>query len=468
MKKLLIYLLSSTLFLFQGCFQDFEEINTDPNAVNQVEAGLLTTSILFNTAQTLTSEAFVFTAEVMNQHVLASRNPNDVGLLNWRTRGPWSVLYEQIADIEQALVIARLNDDVNQEAVLLTLRAWIFSVLTDLYGDVPYADIIDSEEVDLTPSYNLQSEIYPAILATLEAANRLFDVGEDAPEGDILYGGDVLKWQKFTNSLRLRLLLRASEVAEFNASDQFAQIISNPIDNPIFESLEDHAVIVYDGVNEGVNPISSLSNFVGYFGSDLFVSTLTGFEDSRLDIFLEPSVSSVAADSPAFQGWVFEQQNITDDLSATDDAFAALSGPLGILMTYAELQFILAEAAQRGIINAEAVGLYESGIAASFAFWGVGLPVDYLMQEGVAYDGELVTILTQKWLNGFMTPYESWFDHRRTGLPSIPVDSEAGLSELPLRFGYPDTEMTLNAENYDAAVQRIGLDEPTTSMWLLN
>jgi hypothetical protein len=453
--------------LMQACFSDFEETNTDPNAINEVKSDLLLTSITFNTVAALNTEAFVFTAEIMNQNLLDSRNPNDVGLLNFRARGPWRTLYTQLADVELALVSAKEANLINQEAALKVLRSWIYSTLTNLYGDIPYSELLNTTEENLLPSYDLQENIYPNILSELEDANNLFDENSDPVAGDIIFDGDILKWKKFCNSLRLRLLMRVVDVNGLNAANQISNIVSDASNNPIMESNGDNALLDYNGDNESIYSISNLSNFTGYYGSELMINTLLGFGDTRLDVFFDPSVNSVQAGTPEYKGWVFGQNNLTADLSSTDDSFADRAIRDGIIMTYTELQFILAEVAQRGIIANNAETYYNNAITSSFEYWNASLPSGYLTQNGVLYDDALETILLQKWLAGFTTPYETWFDYRRTGLPDIPIDPDAGLNSLPLRFGYPDSEISLNATNYNAAVVRIGEDEPTTSMWIL-
>jgi hypothetical protein len=138
----------------------------------------------------------------------------------------------------------------------------------------------------------------------------------------------------------------------------------------------------------------------------------------------------------------------------------------GRLMQYAEVKFIFAEAAQRGWINADAQEEYEAGVQASFDYWNVDMPADYLTQTGVAYDGELETIINQKYLSLFYTDFQGFIEFKRTGFPStIQPGPDAFYSTYPSRFEYPGKEQALNAASYNAAISRQGADEITTPVW---
>lgn len=137
-------------------------------------------------------------------------------------------------------------------------------------------------------------------------------------------------------------------------------------------------------------------------------------------------------------------------------------------MTYAELQFLLAEAAQKGFITANATTYYEEGIKASHAYFGTAVPAGYLASNSVVLNGtnDLQKIMTQKWISNFMNGYEAWIDVRRTGFPqlTIPQDNLNG-NRFPVRFRYPATEQAANKTNYEAAVKRIGGDTYDSKGW---
>jgi hypothetical protein len=141
------------------------------------------------------------------------------------------------------------------------------------------------------------------------------------------------------------------------------------------------------------------------------------------------------------------------------------------LMQYVEVQFILAEAAQKGLITGDAKTYYENGVAASFEYWDTDQDLTaYLAQEGVAYDGALETIMIQKWLASFMVGLEGWYDLRRTGLPSfiVPGEDNVNSDQIPVRFFYPGTEQSLNPENFNSAVSAMGGDDINIKGWWEN
>ena len=141
-------------------------------------------------------------------------------------------------------------------------------------------------------------------------------------------------------------------------------------------------------------------------------------------------------------------------------------------MTYAELQFLLAEAAEKGLIGGTAQTYYESGVNASFSFYGLALPANYFSLPDVAYTGTKAEKLNktgfQKWVSLYFQGLEAWFDWRRTGIPALtPGPSNQNDNKIPVRFRYPIIEQSLNANGYQGAVQRQGADDLNTKMWYL-
>jgi hypothetical protein len=156
--------------------------------------------------------------------------------------------------------------------------------------------------------------------------------------------------------------------------------------------------------------------------------------------------------------------------------------PRAILMNYAELQFILAEARQKGIITTgDATTYYNNGIIANFAYWqsvvpaayniNVAIPTGYLTQPAVQLIGTdseiLQKIALQKWIALYFNGLEAWFDWKRTGLPEIiPGPANLNSNKVPVRYIYPLTEQALNGANRTAAVQRQGADDLNTRSWI--
>jgi len=153
-------------------------------------------------------------------------------------------------------------------------------------------------------------------------------------------------------------------------------------------------------------------------------------------------------------------------------------------MNYAELQFILAEAREKGMITTgSAVEYYNNGIASNFNYWkalvpvqynvNVNMPADYLTKPAVVYAGtqaeKLSKIALQKWIALYFNGLEAWFDWRRTGMPEIiPGAGNLNGNKVPVRYIYPLSEQSLNGPNRQKAVAaQGGTDDLNTKMWLL-
>ncbi len=147
------------------------------------------------------------------------------------------------------------------------------------------------------------------------------------------------------------------------------------------------------------------------------------------------------------------------------------------LISYAEVCFILAEAADKGWAAGSQQSWYEKGIQASLNTWEAGNSYDtYIMNDGVAYDGTLEQILTQKWIANWTVAFESWCDWRRTGYPQLVFGPRGRRNAMPLRFRYDANEKNRNSANYQEAIQNLvetpftgqdGKDSSWSKFWLL-
>jgi hypothetical protein len=214
---------------------------------------------------------------------------------------------------------------------------------------------------------------------------------------------------------------------------------------------------------------------------------LVALNDPRLPIFFRPTPDTEGKPNPVYAGL----PNGLNDVEALqynggpqfqsriseiyfEQAVSAkgLNIAKGVIMTYAELNFLLAEAAEKGLITGDAAPFYQEGIKASMEFYGLTAEATYLNQTDVAYTGtsqeKLVKIGTQKWIAFYYQGLEAWFDWRRTGIPTIiPGPSNQNNNQVPVRFRYPIIEQGLNGDNRKAAVDRQGADDLNSKMWIL-
>lgn len=375
-------------------------------------------------------------------------------------------------------------------------------------------------EENLKPVYDAQKDIYLGILADLDIANTLLSEKSSAysgiiPNQDVLYGGDVSKWRMFANSLALRYYMRLSEKEPGIAEAGINNIISNPDNYPLIINASDDASIDYIGSSPSDswpnNTVFDKSTSGGYFRTKMcatLVETLQALNDPRLTIWankveyalvLEPGweddrdeivgnerhiAQNIADDYEASWGntlnydpeWVgippslsgapqynlnpyLEQGVYNPHASQLNDMYKETSGPLlkSRMMSAAEVNFILAEAALYGWITGEALTYYNSGVQQSLKAWGVSSSYDDYI-AGAPFAG-LEEIIEQKWIASWTAAAEAWFDYRRTGLPDLQTGETAKRQAMPLRFYYHfDDEITLNPVNAEAAIEAL---EPT-------
>jgi hypothetical protein len=165
--------------------------------------------------------------------------------------------------------------------------------------------------------------------------------------------------------------------------------------------------------------------------------------------------------------------------SALDDKYKEAEGEYlkARLISYAEVCFILAEAAQKGWSVGGQQDWYEKAVKASFDTWGVGDDYDaYISEPGVAYDGSLEQIMEQKWIANWTVAHEAWCDWRRTGFPNLTIGTKGVRDAMPIRFQYGSAEIARNADNYSTAVENLqetpftatdGKDSAWSKFWLI-
>lgn len=480
MNTLLAALIALLLFS-AGCDKGFEQVNSNPNEPEQVNPSLLMPTVIRGPVNTSVAYS-MSTGNVVMQNT-AMVLFGSIDRYNWTPddfNGYWTGLYSDLRNVQNLYDISAESGQTNYQAVALIMRSWIFSMLTDAYGDIPYTQAIKAKsDGEYSPVYDSQQKVYEGILADLRKANELIDPAGPGIQGDILYNGDLARWQKFANSLRLRLLMRVSDKMDVSAEMQ--QIVDNPGQYPVFESNDDNAALQYLESYPNQWPIHTyrVGTFQEYRMSKTMVDTLTKFNDPRLAVFAEPTDNSVAAGNPEYVGvpnGLLDDEAANYNGSPSDQSrlgtryYEEPNAAKGLIMTYSEVLFIKAEAAEKGMITGDAQTFYEDGIRASFDKYGVQMDPGYLTQPDVAWDSNRAfeQIGTQKWISLYFTGLESWFDWRRTGYPQLePSVRNQNGDRIPVRFQYPPQEQSLNAENYKAAVAAQGPDNINTPMWLI-
>ncbi|MFW6157528.1 MAG: SusD/RagB family nutrient-binding outer membrane lipoprotein [Balneolaceae bacterium] len=467
------------LLLFATACEDFETVNSNPNEPEEVDPNLLFPSVIKKSVDNSVDNS-MYVGNIVAQHtskvLFGSTDRYD-----WDSfTGYWNGFYGALRDANDMYNVGVEQEHENYQGVALVMKTWMFSMLTDAYGDIPYTEALEAKsENENSPAYDEQADIYAGMLEDLETANELLDPDGEPIENDILYDNDILKWKKFANSLRLRLLMRISHKQDVSGDMQ--QIVDNPDTHPVFETVNDNAALEYESSNPNQFPIHTyrVGTFQEFRASKTLVDTLNIFNDPRLPVFADPTDNSVEEGDPEYVG---VPNGLEDDAAANYNGspsdqsrmgsryFDEPNEAKGLIMSLAELKFILAEAAERGLIDGDTETYYEEGIEASFEQYDVEPDDGYFSQPDVAFDPNraLEQIGTQKWISLFFTGLEAWFDWRRTGYPELePSVENRNSDQIPVRMRYPTEEQSLNSENYQEAVDRQGPDNINTEMWIV-
>jgi hypothetical protein len=461
-----IFLLIAAMSLF-ACTKNFDKINTNENEPESVSGDLLLRTCIFDLSNLMVSNSYSFN-DVLAQY-MATYEYNQLDIYNWTADDRFWNLYDVIQDLRDVRAFGAQTQNPNYEAAALILETYCYSILTDAYGDVPFSESNRAQEGIISPAYDTQESIYTAMLDNLRQAGELINM-DDRLNGDILYDGDMLKWKKFANSLRLRMLLRISNVKTVGAEMQ--TILNDPARFPLFEQQADAAIYAYSGQVPNVAPYSSASGGREYeyfitVPTTHLINTLQKYNDPRVHEWLGyryQTTEYVGLEPGKNQGDIGRP----DDYASKDTSFfLSANKTTAVLMSYSELCFIVAEAAARNLVSADPQVWYNKGVSASFGQWQVEMPTDYLTASASYDPGNLDVLYEQKWLALYHSGIEAWLDWKRSGKPSFIKAGPGNVNnnKVPVRLLYPSLEQSVNKTNYTAAAARIGGDNINTRVW---
>lgn len=474
MNKIRFYITSLTILLLTiGCTKDFEEINEDPNRIATISPGTLLNPIIYGIASHNAGRSDAITFNLMQ---VSLPFPSVSGGLHRYDVSPnignssWNNYYRWLNNIKEMNTASVEAGDVNYEAISLTLNALAFANLTDLFGPVPMTDALQGEEGTFYPTFDSQEYIYETLIADLERANNLYDPSISMLYSeDILFQNDVEKWQKFTNSLHMRLLLRISNRSETNAFEKLTSMIENPSQFPVFENTEESAILQVTGVTPNVSPWGRPQDFrLNTNMAEFFIENLNALNDPRRPI-IATTAQDMDQENIGYKGIpsAYDGPESQFDFDASTFNIEQVENPMQIfILPYSEVEFIKAEVAQRGYTG-DAEEHYKKGVEAAIEQLEAEMPEDYFDNELAAYDGTLERIMLQKYYALYFVDYQQWFEHRRTGFPVLPT-TEAMFNDgqMPSRFFYPTDVQVNNSENYQEAINLLGgNDDINTKVW---
>jgi hypothetical protein len=514
-KKITSYILLSALTTLVSCKKDFNAINTDPIGKSATTPNQLLAPALVNVLQAnmvrnrnFTNELMQVTVDLTDAEGRAFRYDIRRNVADYT----WNTLYPELTNLRDIYNIANQPATLNSsyKGISLITQAWVFQLLTDIYGDIPYSEANQGYEGKLEPTYDKQKDIYLDLFNKLEEANKLLAEGKDIIKtGDPVYQGDVSKWRRFGNSLYLRLLLRVSGKADVSAQviAKMKEIAdTNKSNYPIMEDNTHTAKILWNGTNSSTAVYSSpfminvrAVDFRTPAITSFFLGNLTNWTDPR--ILGKYGVNNVnrfgIAGGPS--GLVGVPSGYSIGTSLTKQAYFysdATSGApttlqtdpyTGIMMNCAEVDFILAEAAAKGWIDGTGEAYYVKGIADGLNYWlptkftSVSDPelLPYITGADIDWDNNLPlntttpgtpskmeSIQLQKYYAMFLVDYQQWFEYRRTGHPFLPKGPGlANGGRMPARLNYPLVSQSTNPTSYRNAIAAQGPDDINTLVW---
>lgn len=472
------------------------DLNKNPNDPEDVPASALFTTGTVRAVDSWMGAGYDLRAtEFVTQHLAEVQYPDEdrYTRLTGGSTTPYfdNPYFEELEDFQKVIEKGTAANQAGVYGPALTMRTWTFGYLTDTWGDIPYFDALkgDAEGGSLAPKYDPQQAIYTDFFAVLDKVSKdIQAAGSNAGDlgsADPIYGGDLLNWQKFANSLRARFAMRIVNVASATASTQLSAAFGAP--GGVFTSNADNAELHWPGDGIYNNPwAANFSTRDDHRMSQVLINLMKSLNDPRIPIYAQPTPDDptvyagmpnglIASDADDYVGsasrpgaMLFPGNTAYGFFGGTGNSFPSF------LMTYAEVAFIQAEAAARGLGGlspAAAPAYYAAGIRASMEQWGVATSEinAYLAQPSVVYAAGtpgLVQIAREKWIALYTDGGQAWAEWRRTCVPqTVQPGPGASRSNVPRRFMYSITEKSVNAANVDLAITTQGSDTFETRMY---
>lgn len=473
MKKIFLILLLAAGVV--SCSDDLSSVNVDTKSPTEVPADVLFSNATKNLFDQMVSTnvnrgIFKMVAQYWTETTYTDEANYD--LIGRDINGAqWIILYRDVLkDLKEAEMILNENPDPtlseaniqNRLAMIEVLQVFTWHVLVDTFGDIPYTEALDLE--NSTPVYDDDAAIYADLVVRLNGAIDQLEAGAGGFGGgaDYIYDGDAAKWSKFANSLKLRLALRYANVDDTKAATMATEAIAAGV----FESQDDNATIQYQASAPNTNPIwtdlvqSGRKDFVA---ANTIVDVMNELDDPRRDDYFAQNLGE-----GVYKGGTYGANGNTQGNSTIFGEIFTDPTLEGVILDYAEVEFLIAEAAARGYITEDAETHYNEAVTASIIYWG-GTEAEadaYLAQHEVAWDESmwLERIGIQKWIALYNRGFEAWSTWRKLDVPELPNAAQSGLP-VPLRFTYPTTEATLNGDNLAAAASAMGGDTQQTRVF---
>jgi hypothetical protein len=485
MKK---YILKSTiwviaLFFANACTNNFENINKDPALVNadNLKPEMLLTWTLKNSIFDYFGPNTPWALKEFAGY-MSYEETGDI-FLPCDCANPFTYYRSYIVNMNELIKLVADNPlKSNQVAISRIWIAFLYQTMTDAYGDIPYSEAArDRNNVINQPIYESQHDIYKKLLTELkEASAALSDAPEQISFGnpDILFKGNVDRWRRFANSLRLRMALRIHYADAALAKQHIQEVINLPLiennaQNALLKTLPPGGTTPAGNVNPVFNRGLAGSNPIrfGFPISEVMLARA----DPRLPVYATPATDSVST----FKGRPIQLEGVEQrgyySRSNTAEIGPLLKAEIAdiVVINSSEVFLLRAEAALAGLSNENAVSMYEKGIELSMGQHGVAASAGaYLQSAPVLLTGtteqKMEQVAVQKYIAVYPNVFEAWTEWRRTGYPKIWVGAMQGSTggKIPRRMTYPIDEYSKNEANLRTAIKALpGGDELLSKVW---
>lgn len=463
-----------------GCTSNFDEINSDPDAL---ETGAPTNMLGYALRETMTRQAGFDATEAWAGYIVKIQYMDNYNYLptNNTYGNKFSNCYRRVVLLDDILALTEENADElkNIRWASRIFKEYLWLLNTDQFGDIPYTDANKVEDGQMKPKFDSQEIIYPAILENLKAIADEMAAGlgsDNIGEGDFLFGGNIQRWQKFCNSLRMRAAMRIVNVAPDLAKSTIEEICQNQAAYPLLETSAENAYFYWQGSSPYFEPYyNDFRTRDDYGMSNIFVNHLKSMNDPRISAIMQPAATD--GEYRGFENGALSAPSNIQAISRMGVMYREDPAGFTPLLKSCENYFIMAEAAMRGWnVGISAQEAYETAVKLSMDDNGVSAAdaETYLANAG-KWDNTLERIYMEEWVALFKENCEAWSLYRRTGYPKeIRTSGEypgkfcsfgTAHNDVPFRMPYPDNEYQYNKENVEAATVDVVDNTWGKQMW---
>lgn len=479
MKNILKLSAIASLIFAVSCTSSFDDVNTDPDAYVKVPYTNVLGNVIRKTAGQFGDDldiamwaGYIVKIQYIDDYSGYIPTNNTYGNRWYQCYWGHVQLQDILDQTEQTT-----EENKNIRNVCIVMQNYLIALCTDCFGDIPYSQAFkgspEQGSVLQTP-YDKQSDIYPQILANLKVVADSWSAGlgtDQLGEGDFLFKGNAGQWQKFCNSLRLRLAMRISAVYP-EAKSTIEEIFNNPSKYPYIAEDADNATFVWQGSGDYFDRYYANFRTRDEHGmSDIFINHLKKTEDPRMESLAKP-----AEFDGQYHG--FENGALVQPSLPTVSRIGIIyrEDPVGFTPFYkaCESYFMMAEAAMNGWnVPMTAADAYEKAVLLSMGDNKISTAAAnaYLAGKG-KWDGTKDRLYSEQWVALFKECIEAWAFYRRTGYPTyiqtaVAADGVTGQypgaksvwgkdhNDVPFRMPYPDNQYQYNRKNVAAAAANI-------------